>query len=183
MRFSRRWVVLSGCATLACVHRAAMESEGAVEASVEGRATAFAGVVRGTMGRVLVIAAPDVPGHRVGVTESTGTHESTGAEAFFPGAAVRTVETWDFQRAGGADRGFLLVAAGADTVVLSYDGRSTRRADDSGSELVGTMQFVRGTGRYTGVTGTAAYTGLAAGDGYELRWTGTYRLPEQRARQ
>ena len=183
MRLARRWVALSGCAALACVHRAAPPADVPPAASVEGPEPAFAGVVRGTMGRILMLDAPDVPGHRVGVSESTGTHESTGAAAFFPGAAVRTVESWDFQRAGGADRGFLLVAAGADTVVSRYDGRSTRRADGTGSELAGTMQLVRGTGRYAGITGTASYTGRTRHADYELRWTGTYRVPVPRARQ
>jgi hypothetical protein len=164
-------VALSGCAALACVHRPARPAE--------GPAAAFAGVVRGTMGRVLMIEAPDEPGHRVGVTESTGTHESTGAAAFFPAGVVRTVETWDFQRAGGADRGFLTVAAGGDTVVARYDGRSTKRADGTGSELAGTMQFVRGTGRYAGISGTASYTGRATSVSYELRWAGAYRLAER----
>jgi hypothetical protein len=141
-------------------------------------AVEFTGILRGTIGRNLRLDAPDQPGHRIGLAETTGSHESTGPTPFMPGAAIRTVEIWSLERPG-TERGFLTVALGSDSVVASYEG--TAAAADSGrSRLAGRFTFIRGTGRYAGITGEATFEGYLRRPAYELVWRGTYTLPATR---
>lgn len=142
----------------------------------ERPATSFAGIVRGAASQQLRLAVPDSAGHWLALYETLGTHESTGAAPLLPGGAVRTIELIDtFAGRGGTDRGHMSVALGDDTVVVRYDGRTV--PDSGRARITGTMRFVRGTGRFVGITGTASYAGFAAASGYELRWQGAYRLP------
>lgn len=51
-----------------------------------------------------------------------------------------------------------------DTTFVRYEGKSQMKKDGSGT-ISGTWKYVRGTGKFTGISGSGTYRGQAAADG------------------
>jgi hypothetical protein len=71
-----------------------------------------------------------------------------------------------------------IVMDNGDTTFVRYEGNSEMKKDGTGSGR-GTWKFLRGTGKFRGITGSGTYKNAAAADGSgSADVTGHYSLPK-----
>ncbi|HEY8832755.1 MAG TPA: hypothetical protein VIM21_09590 [Gemmatimonadaceae bacterium] len=70
-----------------------------------------------------------------------------------------------------------------DSTIVRYEGTMAMKKDGSGTDK-GTWRYVRGTGKFKGISGSGTFKGAAAADG--SGWadvTGHYSLPKAKAKK
>lgn len=123
-------------------------------------------------------AVGDVPGHLVGIAESSGLNFDDNGEV----GTYYGVFTFDYINGTGTHEAYTVTTyKDGSTTILKTQG-TTRLLKDGISRFSGEFTYVKGTGRFEGIQGTGVYTGRrvsplnAGGDCYSL-YNGTYTLP------
>jgi hypothetical protein len=126
------------------------------------------------------IEVGDVPGHVVGVADGRGLVSYDTGEV----ATELTKLLFDYTNGSGPFQAYnLLTYEDGSTKISKVQGRTTAQASGV-STFGGTYTFIKGTGRFEGIQGTASFTGkrtapLTPGGPAEcyLDFTETYTLP------
>ena len=100
-----------------------------------------------------------------------------------PGATV-DVSIGDMSGATGRTHGYSTsVFETGDTTVVRYEGTTQAKKDGSGT-VKGTWKYVRGTGKFRGISGSGTYKGQGAADGSaSADVTGHYSLGKGKAKK
>ncbi len=140
-------------------------------------AVSFREVFHGT--KYEVVEVGDEPGHVVATGEGKGL-------AFFPDGEVATsvgVFTGDIQENESIVRGYeTFTFLDGSIQMIQWEGTVKRDESSKAFLYEGRFSYVKGTGRFEGITGSGTYTGrgfeaIAPGSGGYDDYTGTYELP------
>ena len=131
--------------------------------------------------RVDFIPIPDVDKHAV------GTYERRGVAIYKDGqtAAYHSRGTWDFVDSNGPFTGYTtLTYKDGSTTMIKYSGNMTKEPEKL-LKYTGKGEYIKGTGKYEGITGTILFTGEyitpydkeTKGDSIEIN-KASYTLPK-----
>ena len=126
-----------------------------------------------------VVEVGDVPGHFIGVAQSSGL---TSLESGEVGAYTQHV-TFDYINGNGKHQGYSSTTfEDGSTAFSSFEGTTKEVEGGKSSLFEGTSTYIRGTGRFEGIEGSGPYTGkritpLASGADCYSDFTGTRTLP------
>ena len=126
------------------------------------------------------IEVGDVPGHLIGVADGRGLVSSDTGEV----ATQLTKLLFDYTNGSGPFQAYNLISyEDGSTKISKVQGRTTAQASGV-STFEGTYTFIKGTGRFEGIQGSASFSGkrtapLTPGGPAEcyLDFTETYTLP------
>jgi hypothetical protein len=137
-------------------------------------------IVNYTVG-VNFIPVPDVEKHAI------GTYERRGVAIFKNGetAAYHSRGIWDFVDSNGPFTGYTtLTYKDGSTTMIKYSGNMTKEPEKL-LKYTGKGEYIKGTGKYEGITGTILFTGEyitpydkeTKGDSIEIN-KASYTLPK-----
>jgi hypothetical protein len=121
----------------------------------------------------------DVPGHFIGVAQSSGLTNLESGEV----GAYTQYAIFDYINGSGPHQGYSSTTYEDGSATFSKFEGTTKEAGDGKSSLFeGTYTYIRGTGRFEGIEGGGTYTGkritpFAAGADNYTDIAGTYTLP------
>jgi len=93
------------------------------------------------------------------------------------------VEIGDMNGSTGRGHGFSFSAMdNGDTVVTRYEGTVSMKKDGAAS-FKGTWRFVRGTGKFAGISGGGTYSGTGNDNGGTVNTTGHYTISSGKAKK
>ena len=120
------------------------------------------GVFSMKVGQRHALPIADSAGPVLLLTESSGTHRSTGPTEYMNGARAISREIADLTLGNGPHQGYITESLGADTSVTRWQGTVVTKvgADQQPrTSFEGTWSEVSGTGKYKGVSGSGRYKG------------------------
>lgn len=125
---------------------------------------------------VTVVEVGDRPGHTVTLARVRGLAFLDSGEV----AEVLATETIDDVQGSGTYEGYeVLTFEDGSTIVSRFEGVSTVTEDGRYIDFQGTHEYIRGTGRFAGISGEGTHEGrnhLAAGVGFYFDFELTYTL-------
>ena len=122
------------------------------------------------------LPVPDATGHALVLGKVQGVNRSTGPTGYMDQAEVTSLEFGDLVQGNGPHQGYITFAQGADTVISQWNGKvSTTLAPDKSprTSFEGSWTKVKGTGRYSEITGKGTYHGhFISQTEYVCDWSG-----------
>jgi hypothetical protein len=136
--------------------------------------TQFSGSFAGKVNWQTTASMPDRPNHEIGLVEIGGTQTSTDQQ--WSGAAITYWGTADLIDGSGPQRGYFLnVHTDNDRDCGSFEAQITMSGEQV--TLEGTWQFIGGTGKFEGISGSGTFKGrMTSPTAVSTEWEGEYHL-------
>jgi hypothetical protein len=142
--------------------------------------TKIAGKMTMVFAKTDSLLVADAPGHLMTIGESKGTNTSVGESSFMDGSESVNYSYSDIMMGNGAHQGYVTHKSGDDMTVTKWQGKITTTMSKEGAPITtfaGTFEYVKGTGKYQGISGKGTYQGQFTSETeYTVEWQGEYTL-------
>lgn len=123
------------------------------------------------------IKCDDTEGHSLFIMKSEGVNMSTGKDKFMDGAEHAYEAFGDYIKGSGPHLTYAKMTLNGDTVFSKLEGKTKTTISPNGKPITsveGTMNFIKGTGRYEGIHGGGTYKGKLISNIMVTEWEGEY---------
>jgi len=114
--------------------------------------------------------------HVLMLRKSEGTNKSSGQNNFMDGAKVTNIAFLDLTNMSGPQEGYAIMEKDGNKTITKWHGTVITKPSSDGKPMptfTGTMEQIRGTGKFKNTRGTFRYTGYFTSEkDYVSEWEG-----------
>lgn len=116
--------------------------------------------------------------HILMLRQSEGTNKSVGKNDFMDGAKVTNIAFLDLTNMSGPQEGYVIMEKDGNKTITKWHGTTISKTSSNGKPMLtfrGTMEQIKGTGKYKNTKGTFRYTGhFTSETDYVSEWEGDF---------
>jgi hypothetical protein len=126
-----------------------------------------------------VLNIPETQHHLLLLVQSNGKNKDTSGTGFMEGADVNIQELIELNMGNGSNSGYVTQSMpNGDNVIIKISGNVSTVMSDKGTpntNISGSWEFHKGTGKYEGISGSGSYTGYFTSEkNFVVDWQGFY---------